>query len=123
MTALGHHAPHPLPEDVANKVRTTSSDDWRATVAVIGEFDLANCHQLRDELQSHIDAGRTVIKVDARNLRFLDSWALSELLTAHERCQAGQGSLVLTGLPRHQLRVLHLLGLEQVMLIDPSASP
>jgi anti-sigma B factor antagonist len=99
-------------------VQTTSSDEWRAVVALRGELDVANAHELHDELARHLDAGRRVIRVDARAVEFMDSTAIGELITASERCRNEHGSLILTGVRRRLLRLLTIAGLDQVLLVD-----
>jgi anti-sigma B factor antagonist len=99
-------------------VRTTSSDEWRAAIALHGELDVANAHELRDELQGHLDEGRRVIRVDAAGVEFLDSTALAELIVATERCTVDHGSLIITNVPPRVRRLLNLVGLDQRLLID-----
>jgi anti-sigma B factor antagonist len=103
-------------------VQTTSSDEWRAAVVLRGELDVANAHELREELTHHLDQGRRVIRVDARGVEFMDSTAIGELITASERCRNEHGSLILTGVPRRLLRLLTIAGLDQVLLVDTAAN-
>src|SRR3954468_16854979 len=51
-------------------VRTIAHDEWRASIELCGELDIANAHQLRDELEMHLAAGRRVIRVDASRVEF-----------------------------------------------------
>lgn len=99
-------------------VRTIASDDWRAAVILRGEFDLANAPELGRELNRHIDAGRRVIRIDARAVEFMDATALHELVAANARCRAEHGSLILTGVPRRMRRLVSLAGLDGVLLTD-----
>jgi anti-sigma B factor antagonist len=99
-------------------VRTTACDESRAAVALHGELDVANAHDLRAELAAHLDAGRRVIRVDARGVEFMDSTAVGELVIASERCAADHGSLILTNVPPRVRRLLRIAGLDQVLLVD-----
>ena len=99
-------------------VRTTTSDDWRAAVALQGEFDVGNAHELRGELSRHLAEGRRVIRVDAGGVEFMDSTALGELISASEQCAAEHGSLILTNVPSRVRRLLNVAGLDQVLLVD-----
>jgi anti-sigma B factor antagonist len=99
-------------------VVTTSSDDWRAAIALYGELDVANASDLRAELDRHIDAGRRVIRVDAGGVEFMDSTAVGELIVASERCAAEHGSLILTNVPARVRRLLSVAGLDRVLLVD-----
>jgi anti-sigma B factor antagonist len=102
-------------------VLTTSSDDWRASIVLTGEFDVANASELRGELGHHLDEGRRVLRVDARGVEFMDSTAIGELISASERCRADHGSLILTGVPRRLQRLLTVAGLDQVLLVDTAS--
>jgi anti-sigma B factor antagonist len=103
-------------------VQTTSSDEWRAAVSLRGELDVANAHELREELTRHLDEGRRVLRVDVRRVEFMDSTAIGELITASERCRSEHGSLILTGVQRRLLRLLTIAGLDQVLLVDTAAN-
>lgn len=100
------------------RVRTIASDEWRAAIALHGELDVANAHELRDEVAMHKDAGRRVIRVDLQRVSFMDSTAIGELIDATRQCSAEHGSLILTNVPASLYRVLKLTGLDQVLLID-----
>lgn len=100
------------------RVRTIAMDEWRAAIALHGEFDIANAHELRTELAKHIDEGRRVIRVDLQRVSFMDSAAIGELINATRRCNAEHGSLILTNLSAGLYRVLALTGFDKVLLID-----
>lgn len=100
------------------RVRTIASDDWRAAIALHGEFDVANAHEVRDELKKHLDAGRRVIRVDLQRVSFMDSTALGELINATRRCTAEHGSLILTNVSASLYRVLKATGFDNVLLVD-----
>jgi anti-sigma B factor antagonist len=100
------------------RVRTIASDDWRAAIALHGELDVANAHELRDELTKHIEAGRRVIRVDLQRVSFIDSTAIGELIHATQLCSAEHGSLILTNVSAGLYRVLKLTGFDKVLLVD-----
>jgi anti-sigma B factor antagonist len=100
------------------RVRTIATDEWRAAIALHGEFDIANAHELRDELAEHIDAGRRVIRVDLQRVSFMDSTAIGELIDATHRCNAEHGSLILTNISAGLYRVLSRTGFVKRLLID-----
>ena len=99
-------------------VRTIAHDEWRASIELCGELDIANAHQLRDELEMHLAAGRRVIRVDASRVEFMDSTAVGVLVTASARCRDEHGSLILTGVPASVRRLVQVAGLAQVLLVD-----
>ena len=99
-------------------VRTIASDEWRAAIQLCGELDIANADLLRQELTSHIEAGRRVIRVDTSRVDFIDSTAVGALVEASERCRREHGSLILTGVRRPLQRLLQVAGLDQILLVD-----
>ena len=100
------------------RIRTIATDDWRAAIALHGEFDVANAHELRAELAMHIEAGRRVIRVDLQRVSFMDSAAIGELIEATRRCRAEHGSLILTNISAGLYRILTLTGFDNVLLVD-----
>jgi anti-sigma B factor antagonist len=103
-------------------VRTVACDEWRASIELHGEFDVANADDLRTELNRHLDDGRRVIRVDAGGVEFMDSTAVGELITANERCVAEHGSLILTNVPARVRRLLTVTGLDRVLLVDTAGN-
>lgn len=100
------------------RVRTIATDEWRAAIALHGEFDIANARELRAELAKHIDEGRRVIRVDLQRVSFIDSAAIGELINATRRCNTEHGSLILTNISAGLYRVLARTGFDKVLLID-----
>jgi|tagenome__1003787_1003787.scaffolds.fasta_scaffold20971499_2 anti-sigma B factor antagonist len=100
------------------RVETTASDEWRAAIALHGELDVATAHELHRELTRHFDAGRRVIRVDARHVEFMDSTAIGALINATQRCTAEHGSLILTNVPPRLRRLLEVTGFDKVLLVD-----
>jgi anti-sigma B factor antagonist len=103
-------------------VRTIALDEWRVAIALYGELDIANAHELRDELAQHIDAGRCVVRVDVGSVTFMDSTAIGALIEGSERCRREHGSLILTNVPARVLRLVKIAGLDHVLLIDTAGN-
>ncbi len=103
-------------------VETTASDDWRAAIALRGEFDLANAAELRAELDRHLDEGRRVLRIDARDVTFMDSTAIGALVATSDRCRGEHGSLILTGVPSRLQRLFAVAGLDQLLLVDSASA-
>jgi RND superfamily putative drug exporter len=83
------HEPEVQPLRVA-----VSRADGRTVVRVAGELDLATAQQLRDALSAVEDDEQTLV-LDLRELEFLDSIGIGELLAAHRRAHAAGRHLVL----------------------------
>jgi anti-sigma B factor antagonist len=103
------------------RIRTIATDEWRAAIALHGEFDVANAQELRDALAKQLDEGRRVLRVDLQRVSFMDSAAISELIDATRRCGVEHGSLILTNITASLHRVLKLTGVDKVLLIDTAS--
>lgn len=83
--------------------------DQELLVAVRGEIDMASAPQLRELLDTAIDAGITRVTLDCRGLQFLDSSGIGVLVAARKRLGEG-GELVLDSPPAHVRKVLEITG-------------
>jgi anti-sigma B factor antagonist len=105
-------------------VCSVSVDGRGATpvVRVAGEVDLATSPQLRAALAGPpVDpSGRTI--VDLCDVTFLDSTALSALVTAHVRFLDAGGDLRLVVDSPPVKRILAVTGLDQTFSIFPSVA-
>ncbi len=55
------------------------------------------CKDLKDELDGAVDSGQQLIVVDCAECRYLNSMAISEIMSAHVRLSARGGRLHLSG--------------------------
>ena len=95
-----------VPADGASVVVLHQEHAWQGTEA------------LRRELAGALDAGASTIVVDVPGAQHLSSAVVALLLRAKRRCRARGGRVVLRGLDRHQLDVLHRTGLSPLFEID-----
>lgn len=89
-----------------------SVDDSQIVVKPVGELDAHNCGELGDAVTTagKENPGRATV-IDASELSFIDSSAISELLRLREQQSADGGSLVLTDVQPSVRRVLEITGL------------
>ena len=99
---------------------TLSESGDESTVAVKGEVDLTTAPLLDAELTRLGEAGQRHIRVDLRDVRFLDSQGIKVLVDAHKRLSMIGGSLSLFHPPRPVRRVLEVTGVERFLPIDES---
>lgn len=86
----------------------------RHLVAVDGELDMTAAPDLRDAIDSAIEAGAVTVVVDLNEVTFIDSTAIGVLLAARERMRRAGGSLeVVCGEP-NVVRVLEIVGMRTV---------
>ena len=90
-------------------------------LALRGDFDLAGVSAF-DSVVSKIAPGSRVI-VDLRDVSFMDSSGLQELVTLQRRA-ATEGSSLLLANPQQQIvRLLHISGVDQYLMIAENRQP
>jgi len=99
-------------------LETITRDEYSVTLALRGEFDLANISIVRIALADHLLHGRCVIRLDMSGVQYLDSTMLGALVEAHQQCQDKGGSLMLISVPDRVRRLLCIGGLEGLLLTD-----
>lgn len=101
------------------QVRSYSLEGDLEVVAVEGEVDVFTAPRVKDAIDEIIGRGARQVAVNLQGVRYLDSTALSVLVTALRTLRARQGRLLLVSdSPRIQ-RVLDLTGLSKVFTICP----
>jgi anti-sigma B factor antagonist len=91
-------------------------------VRVTGEVDMSHEEELRAELRRAVDAEAKGIVVDLTECEFIDSSAIRALLLSREEKNPQQGSesLAVAASSDQILRILSVMGLDQVLLIRPT---
>jgi anti-sigma B factor antagonist len=88
-----------------------------ASVAITGELDIATLPEFEQVVRSVRSPDMERLVVDLRQVRFLDSMSIEQLLRLHtELAEAGAELLVVRG-PHAVHRVFELTGLDQVLTI------
>jgi anti-sigma B factor antagonist len=98
---------------------------WSGRTAVVtaaGEIDLTNAESLRDSLLSALNAGALGLVVDLTATTFLDSAGVTALVRASRRTQASEATLRLAVTAQSVLRVLSLVGIDQLIQVHPSVA-
>ena len=95
---------------------TIRQDRSRALIRAVGEWDLANAEVLGELLDEQEQAGRRFVRLDVSAVTFFDCACIEVLVAAHQRLLAARGTLVLTGVPARLTRLLHVTGLDDVLL-------
>jgi anti-sigma B factor antagonist len=94
---------------------TVGHEDSVATVAVVGELDIATAPRLSAALGEHLDA--EVLVVDLTATAFIDSNGVRVLVEAHRRCAGSGRRLVVLVDDGPVLRVLELCELDRLMSV------
>lgn len=96
---------------------------WSGRTAVItaaGEIDLTNAECLRDALLSALNSGAQALIVDLTAATFLDSAGVTALVRASRRAAATEAAVRLAVTHPAVLRVLSLVGIDQLIPVCPS---
>ena len=97
--------------------------EWSGQVAVVtasGEIDINNAEGLRDSLLSALNAGAAGLVADLTSTTFLDSAGVAALVRAARRATATEATLRLAVTTQPVLRVLNLVGIDQLIRVYPS---
>ncbi len=89
-------------------------------LAVDGELDASTAPQLRDRIQALTNERGTNLVVDLQGVGFLDSSALSVLVSGRKAALANDGTLRLVCSNPNVLKVFQLTQLDEVFDIDAS---
>ncbi|WP_324617207.1 STAS domain-containing protein [Streptomyces sp. NRRL F-2580] len=90
-------------------------------VAVVGELDYDTSAGLRDLFTTlPLEPGRHLV-LDLACMKFCDSSGISALIAARNHAQSAGADLTLAAVPANTLRVLRVIGLDQLFPLHPDA--
>jgi len=98
---------------------------WSGRTAVVGavrEVDITNAERLRDTLLSALNASALGLVVDMTMTTFLDSAGVAALVRASRRAAASEATVRLAVAAPPVLRVLNLVGIDQLIEVHPSVT-
>ncbi|MEV7991514.1 STAS domain-containing protein [Streptomyces sp. NPDC086077] len=88
-------------------------------IAVAGDLDHTHAATLRQRVESlALQPGQRLV-IDLAGLTFCDSSGITAFLAARQHAVAAGADIVLAGVPANTLRVLTIVGLDQVFTIHP----
>ncbi len=105
-------------------LRTTTRDSPTGPVMhIIGELDYTTAPDLRDLIATLTFEPGALLVLDLARLEFCDSSGISVLIAARNRVQAARADIALAAVPAHTLRILRIIGLDQVFRLLPGTEP
>ena len=93
-----------------------------AVVAAVREIDLTNAESLRDALLSALNSGALGLVVDMTATTFIDSAGVTALVRASRRAAATEATVRVAATAPTVLRVLNLVGIDQLIEVYPSVT-
>lgn len=105
-----------------NPLRTTTRDAVTGPVVeIFGDLDYATADELRALVTAlALRPGQRLI-VDLTGMKHCDSSGLTALLAARNHAHAARADLALAGVPARTLRILRIVGLDQVFPFHPGS--
>ncbi|NUT97400.1 MAG: STAS domain-containing protein [Saccharothrix sp.] len=98
---------------------TTADTPTGPVVGVSGDLDHLTADQLRTTVAAlPLRPGQRLV-LDLSGLAFCDSSGLTALLAARNHAHAAQAEIALSAVPDRTLRMIRLIGLDQVFTLQP----
>ena len=90
-------------------------------IEIVGDLDHATAHELRDFVaRTGLRPGQLMV-LDLARLEFCDSSGITALIAARNHAVAAGADIALAAVPVNTLRVLRIVGLDQVFALHPDA--
>ncbi|MFF1546374.1 STAS domain-containing protein [Streptomyces sp. NPDC058291] len=100
---------------------TTRDATTGPVLEIIGELDYQHAAELTDLLATiTLDPGQRLV-LDLARMEFCDSSGISALIAARNLAHAARADVALAAVPAHTLRVLRVVGLDQIFPLHPDS--
>lgn len=100
---------------------TTRDAATGPVVEIFGDLDHASAAALRALIPTiALQPGQRLV-LDLSGMEFCDSSGITALLAARNHTQAAQADIALAAVPANTLRVLRLVGLDQIFHLHPDS--
>lgn len=98
---------------------TTRDAATGPVLEMFGELDYANVTELHEALRGLALRPGQCLVLDLSGLEFCDSSGITALIAARSNAQVEQADVALAAVPPNMLRVLRIVGLDQIFTIHP----
>ncbi|MEU6098301.1 STAS domain-containing protein [Streptomyces sp. NPDC047079] len=88
-------------------------------VEIFGELDYASATDLRERIHTIVLRPGQRLVIDLSGMEFCDSSGITALIAAHNYAHATGADIALAAVPAHTLRILRMVGLDQIFPIHP----
>jgi anti-anti-sigma factor len=100
---------------------TTRDARTGPVLEITGDLDYSNAAELRELVTGlALQPGQRLV-VDLAGMEFCDSSGITALIAARSHAQAAQADLALAAVPSRTLRVLTIVGLDQIFPLYPDS--
>lgn len=98
---------------------TTRDAATGPVLEITGELDYVHASELREQVATlDVRPGQWIV-LDLAGMKFLDSSGITALIAARNHALAAQAGIALAAVPARTLRVLRMIGLDQVFPLYP----
>ncbi|MFF3202899.1 STAS domain-containing protein [Streptomyces sp. NPDC002962] len=100
---------------------TTRDTATGPVLAILGDLDYAHSAELRDLLTTLALRPGQLLVLDLAGMDFCDSSGITALIAAHHHAQAAHADIALAAVPANTLRILRIVGLDQIFPLHPDS--
>lgn len=97
---------------------TSAEKMGKTLVTVVGEVDVSNAGELREAVDSALEAAPAEVSVDLAEVSYIDSTGIGVLVGAATRAQEAGVAFSVAHLQANVKRVLGLLGVERQLNVE-----
>ncbi|QLJ02566.1 STAS domain-containing protein [Streptomyces sp. NEAU-sy36] len=90
-------------------------------VEVFGELDFTNADELRERIATITLRPGCRLVLDLAGMEFCDSSGITALIAARNHALAAQADIALAAVPDHTMRILRIVGLDQIFTVLPGS--
>ncbi|MFG2279348.1 STAS domain-containing protein [Streptomyces asoensis] len=100
---------------------TTRDTPAGPVLEILGDLDYGHAGRLRELLPTiALRPGQRLV-LDLSGMEFCDSSGITALIAAHQHAHAAQADIALAGVPANTLRILRIVGLDQIFPLHPDS--
>ncbi|MEU8653655.1 STAS domain-containing protein [Streptomyces sp. NPDC048737] len=100
---------------------TTRDAATGPVLEVSGDLDYTTASELRELITAlTLQPGQSLV-LDLTGMEFCDSSGITALIAARNHAHAAQADVALAAVPAHTLRVLRMVGLDQIFPLHPDS--
>ncbi|MGZ3103296.1 STAS domain-containing protein [Streptomyces sp. H72] len=100
---------------------TTREAPAGPVLSIFGDLDYATAGRLRELVTTLTLRPGQLLVLDLAGMRFCDSSGITALIVARNHARAARADVALAAVPDHTLRVLRMVGLDQVFGLLPDS--
>jgi len=89
---------------------------------VLGEIDIYNSNELRENLLNLVEKSKNSIHIDFRSLEYIDSTGLGALVSVQKKVKEYNGHISLKNLTPNVKKIFKMTSLDKIFVIEEGVS-